>query len=536
MEVTATKAQAEKMMALFEGRMDAHGTHGEPQRKGLKWEIKTTARTLREPVTVEIWMKHLEGKRPLGVVSINENAMCHWGSIDFDEYDDIDVVALIRAAERWPLVPCRSKSGGLHFFLFTSEPVPAGDMLATLRAVAASMGMAGSEIFPKQSNVLTDRGDIGNWMVMPYFGGTFDGKLKNQFGLKKTGAEMTLNEFISAAQSKRLTAKQFETLAKSTRTGKVAAVTTGKSPKGKKDGTSAPGDFGDGPPCLQHMSSGGFPEGARNNSLFMVGLYLKRAFPSDWRKKLEEDNQRFMKPPLTADEVTQVRKQLEKKEYEYTCKVEPMASHCDAGLCRTRKHGVGETGEYPNISSMSKMNSDPAIWFVTVGEKRIELGTNDLISYQRFQAVVAEQHGIFFSSMKQSDWIKVLSDASGTLEQLDPPPETTKEYKLHQYLEDFLTNRARGSRLDDIWMKRPVLIEEENTYYFRLKDFEAYLRRENVKDYASGWISNYIIKKLDGGRKFFNRKDKGVNTYWVSADKIQTTPDVEPEKLTEEEV
>ena len=134
--MTATKAQAEKMMALFAGRMDAHGTHGEPQRKGLKWEIKTTARTLREPVTVEIWQKHLEGKRPLGVVAIDENATCHWGSIDFDEYDDIDVVALIRAAERWPLVPCRSKSGGLHFFLFTSEPVPAGDMLATLTAIA----------------------------------------------------------------------------------------------------------------------------------------------------------------------------------------------------------------------------------------------------------------------------------------------------------------------------------------------------------------------------------------------------------------
>ena len=65
--------------------------------------------------------------------------------------------------------PCRSKSGGLHVYLFTSEWVPAELMRNKLEHIAASIGFGGSEIFPKQSKILSNRGDIGSWINMPYF-------------------------------------------------------------------------------------------------------------------------------------------------------------------------------------------------------------------------------------------------------------------------------------------------------------------------------------------------------------------------------
>ena len=37
-------------------------------------------------------------------------------------------------------------------------------------------------------------------------------------------------------------------------------------------------------------------------------------------------------------------KQLEKKDYNYTCKATPMCDHCNSGLCKTQPFGVGDEG------------------------------------------------------------------------------------------------------------------------------------------------------------------------------------------------
>jgi hypothetical protein len=60
--------------------------------------------------------------------------MCRWGSIDYDVYD-ADLMKLIKKVHdlKLPLVPCRSKSGGLHLFCFTKDFVPAATMQNVLR-------------------------------------------------------------------------------------------------------------------------------------------------------------------------------------------------------------------------------------------------------------------------------------------------------------------------------------------------------------------------------------------------------------------
>src|SRR5208282_3298699 len=143
--------------------------------------------TLRRPVTLDMWQNHISGKRPLGVIPTRADGTCVWGSGDIDEYD-IDLTALVTevARKKFPLVPCRSKSGGLHLFMFAAESVPASLMQKALRGMMAALGHARCEIFPKQTSILADRGDLGSWMVMPYFGDTFGGKLREQVGFKST--------------------------------------------------------------------------------------------------------------------------------------------------------------------------------------------------------------------------------------------------------------------------------------------------------------------------------------------------------------
>ena len=56
---------AKKTFELFRGHSGGHGTYGHEEKSPgkLKSEIKKTAKTLRQPPTVELWEEHLEGRR-----------------------------------------------------------------------------------------------------------------------------------------------------------------------------------------------------------------------------------------------------------------------------------------------------------------------------------------------------------------------------------------------------------------------------------------------------------------------------------------
>ena len=42
------------------------------------------------------------------------------------------------------------------------------------------------------------------------------------------------------------------------------------------------------PPCLRILESKGYPEGTRNNGLFNVGVFYRKAFPNDWENLLQK--------------------------------------------------------------------------------------------------------------------------------------------------------------------------------------------------------------------------------------------------------
>ena len=408
---------ARRMMALFAGRSNAHGTHGQPTKKvgGLKAEIRCSARTLRAPVTLELWESHLKGEKPLGVIPIREDGTSTWATIDHDVYD-ADLTGMIRRVEelKLPLVPCRSKSGSLHLFAFFAEPTSAAEVVALLREVAATIGTPGSEIFQKQTEVGDD--GTGNWIVMPYFGDTYGGLIAQQAGLKRTGAEMTVEEFLRAAERSRVTPEALRANLKQTARNTLPAVVD-------------TGPFADGPPCLQKLVRDGVGEGGRNATLFMMGIYAKRANPTGWQADLERYNQEHMRPPLPAEEVVSLKKTLGKKEYLYTCKTEPLCSVCESKVCRTRTYGIGGGTNFPVITSWRKIEDDTAPqWFVHVEGSERELQINsagDLRNYRKFTDACAAQLDKFFSSMKQADWDNHLVDMAPGLTSERAPVELT---------------------------------------------------------------------------------------------------------------
>ena len=70
-------------------------------------------------------VKTFTGTENLGIIPINDNSECRWGCIDIDSYAGFDHKKLINKIKNLnlPLIVCRSKSGGAHVFLFTSDYV-----------------------------------------------------------------------------------------------------------------------------------------------------------------------------------------------------------------------------------------------------------------------------------------------------------------------------------------------------------------------------------------------------------------------------
>jgi hypothetical protein len=448
-----------RFKAIFSGLDIAYGTYKiEGSRSDGKQAGKAVV--IRKPPTDDLWSKHLQGVEPsLGIIPIRADNSCIWGCIDIDQYplDHKGLIARIRKLEL-PLVVCRSKSGGAHVFLFTKTPVPAAEMQRYLTACAALLGESGREIFPKQAEILVERGDTGNFLNLPYFGG--DEGLR--YAITDEGTAATLEEFYALYD----------------KYAQDVPLTIPETPK------QAEQPVKDGPPCLQALCSQGFPEGTRNNGLFSIGIYLKKAAPAGWEDKLMEYNMKYFDPPLGVAELQIISKQLQKKEYKYKCKDAPLNSFCNSGLCRTRKHGIGaDAPDAPQISSLSKYNSEPPLWFLDVNGKRLELDTEALFTQQAFQKACVEKLNLFPPSLRKQDWEGMVNGLLREMVELEQIVEASEDTsvtgRFMDLVEEFTTHLQQAMDRDEMLMGRPWTDEQEGYVYFRMKDLEAFLRRNN---------------------------------------------------------
>lgn len=492
-------SEADKMMTLFAGFDRAYGTYASEERnpaKGGKLEIRKSAKTVREPVTLELWNEHLSGKKPLGIIPIDAKNRVKWGAIDIDVYD-VDHAAIVDKIERrrLPLVVGRTKSGGAHLFAFFKEWVSAGEAQHALRGVAASLGYGSSEIFPKQTEVLLDRGDMGTWLNMPYY------KMNDtdRTGVKKNGMSMTIGEFLAAADKAACTLSDLDDEVEEVKDDKNAGNV---------------GEFKDGPPCLQHLTKLGFPEGTRNNGLTALAVFAKKKYESDWEAKVEVWNQSYMEPPLSTEEVTNVVKSMRRKEYRYKCKDQPLCSHCNSQICVTRRFGVGDDGNFPTITGLSVMNTDPPLWFMDVGGVRIELTTAELQNYRRFQSICMERLFVVYPMLKQDTWNNILKDAMLGVTMLEAPPEVGTVGAFFELFRDFLEDKSSPDDKEVILMGRVWRDESQNRLYFRLRDLQDHLARHRFDAYTRSQVTTRI-KDVGGNSEFFNIKNTGVNVWYV---------------------
>lgn len=479
---------ARQFASLYAGYDKAYGTFKITGSRGRDNKQEGIAKVIKSEVTLQLWINHLAGRESLGIVPICADNMCVFGAIDVDIYP-IDIGATLQKISEagFPLIATTTKSGGLHLWLFVDKPVTAELMQRKLKEMAAALGFGGSEIFPKQTQVLISRGDIGSWINMPYF----NHEVTTRHGVYIDGAVQTAEEFIEFANKNKIT----EDVLEQTSSVKKSALEQG-------------------PPCLTYLVEQGFPAGTRNIGLYNLGVYAKKVNPDNFEAQVEQFNIKFMDPPLGSTEVKDLIKSLKRKDYQYQCKVQPLSGHCNSAVCRGKKYGVGNHHGMPIITSLTKYNTTPPIWFADVeGGGRVELTTDDLQNQGRFQKRCIDTLNSMPPIMKNDAWQVMVQVLLENVAVVDAPEDASPQGLLLEYVEKFCTQRAQAKTREEIHLGKPFL--ELGTHYFRMSDLLAYLERNKFREFKSNQIASILKNQLAGEPKFFRTKGKGINCWGI---------------------
>lgn len=483
------KEQVSKFRSLFQGMEEAYGYYNvTPGRPGEK--LLGERDTKRAPVTTALWEMHLKGEQGLGIIPIMKDNHCWWGCIDIDKYDtDHKLVVKKIQQNKLPLVVCRSKSGGAHVFIFFKEPVPAKEVQAKLRAVAASLGYGGCEIFPKQTQVFTDKGDLGSWLNLPYF----DAENTMRYAFDDKAQTLSLDDFFKYVAKKKVTRAELAGLSES-------------APVQELEG---------GPPCLQHLVAQGFPEGTRNNGLTALCVFAKKAYPDNWQRKVEEYNQKFMDPPLTSQEVHDIIRSAERKDYGYKCKDQPISSFCNSGVCRTRQYGIGVAGTMPTFGSLTKIDTAPPTWFLDINEKRLELETEDLQNPKKFQKKCMDVINQMPPCMKADPWQQLIQHLLESVTIVPAPGEASAEGFFYELFQNFTSSdRTKAKSKDELITGKPWYDQETGSIYFRLTDLMAFLNRNKFVELTRQQIAAKL-KKLGAEHDQLKIKGQCVRVFFL---------------------
>lgn len=501
-----------------------------------------------ESIPLEAIRCHLEGTKGVGGVPILDDGTCWWAAIDFDVHGpkgrEFNILELASKIEKYnyPLILCRSKSGGAHGYVFFAEPTPAAVVRPQLQRWAQVLGWADVEIFPKQVNLDAPLGErerpFGNWINLPYFGVD----RTNRYAISG-GKQITLEYFLELAEGARY----------------------------RIDAEAAASDeYSKGPPCLQEMVRNRIDEGNRNNALFQAAIFLKRALPDTWKVKVQEFNGLALANPLSFKEVKQITGSVNRKDYNYKCREEPCKSLCNRELCRTREFGItdGDTraNELPPFDRIEKVIATPIRWVLFIKGHQIELETASLFDFTRVRQAVYEKLNILLPRMKNDEWDVHLREVA---ERAKTRHETTIDDIIFTKMVDFL-RRARQDKMvpedqrrEDLLRKRPALISITNTkftargqvdergeadaegriwyYAFRAQDFIDHMRRHKaliVQEHQVHTILHRMLKAGDDANDFlrdrFRIGERTLRNVWCIPESMVSTETV-PEKKIEVE-
>ena len=129
----------------------------------------------KKEITDQDYEDHLTGKKSIGINPCDDEGTSIFGAIDIDpkSYTNFNLKKYLEiiTEKNLPVIPVKSKSGGLHLYVFTKEKIKASEIREFLEKLLFIFGLpSNTEIYPKQTSLDSSDGKrpSGNFINLPY--------------------------------------------------------------------------------------------------------------------------------------------------------------------------------------------------------------------------------------------------------------------------------------------------------------------------------------------------------------------------------
>lgn len=531
-------SEAARFAQLFRGFTQRFGRYDLAGRKSEKGKEEGRAQTVDQEITDKDYADHVAGKVGIGIIPLKTDNTVNFAAIDIDVYKQEDQAKrnlqhsdIALALFETPLIVTRSKSGGIHVWLFSTEGVSARLATDYLQSQAALLGVAGTEVFPKQTERQSDE-DVGNWINLPYFGDTRKAVIPKKVGTVYEFVDATLDQFLMIAERAAASVTD-EWLLENT-----------KLPPSQRNGGEVKADqlWFDGPPCLQSLIVGHpervaqierkfkqglitedqykkqldftkpqLMEGARDNTFLNVGHYLRRrmlvqdtdgSLDRDQIKQLERDladaHSRWSATTRNkgiAEAIPRLANQAGKGKWGYACRSEPLKSFCNRRLCLQRKFGIGTTqNDETAITGFTIVESEDRQYYMNVYDVRIHIPDAETLNSQAlFAKQVLNQTDRMWRPMQEPKYREMIDALLLKADRIQPPPDSDRVSMLLNALDEFVHSRKidKGKNDSGIHSGRVLLTEDGFEALFKFDHFMTYLRSRGYS-----WSPQIVGKML----------------------------------------
>lgn len=468
---------SQRFALLFKGKTNTYVRNELPKEKpeaGQK--IKTKITNNEGTVDKDLLLHHLNGDFGVGICPVNAEGKCFFGVLDIDYYKGkIKRVLQFIKDYQLPLLPFRSKSGGLHVYLMLAKPVSAKSMREVLNQIIYYFsldmlyGKAKVEVFPKQEKAE----GFGSSVTLPYF----NADNPYTYLLDLDGNPVPFREAMDYIQHHLTSLEEV-----------------------KKAIENLP--YNDAPPCIQRIlisEEVGGEDTGRNNFIFSFAVYAKKKWGNGFEDYVKEVNEHF-EVPLEDAVVEQTCTSVREHEYIYKCKDIPCNSYCDKPACRKREFGLGkDKGHFTGIDYGQLYRYKTAepyyVWKLRLlgQEVWVDVVFKDegyLLDQKNFAKMCVRYLNQAPMQVSNNDWYAVLNSILPNIEDVEVKQEsdTSSLSMLRTTFIRYLSNKQ--ARRDMPYQIRMGLCVRQSSngitkYYFTHIGFAEYMKNQKVTfDYS----------------------------------------------------
>jgi hypothetical protein len=446
-----------------------------------------------KPITNIDYIQHLKGKKSIGVQPCDDEGMAKFGAIDIDpDYKNFDLRKYLKTIvdKKLPVIPVKSKSGGLHLYIFLKEKTKATAIRNFLDKLLFVLELeSNTEIFPKQTELgKTENGTPinGNFINLPYYN-----KKERVAVNPHDGTEFTLEQFLQVVDANIKTASELEEFANSL----VRDELTGGAE-----------EFIDGPPCLQALTKNKLTDG-RDRFLYNYMVFAKKKYPDNWDEKvLEAARNYFLYSSNWNDEKVKLKiKQWKKDTKGHTCSEDPIVNYCMKSVCIKRKFGIASDKKksWPMLSNLAQIDYKPnPEYYFTVekpGGETVQIHVNHvnkLRDQRELKGVLMEQAHIVPPTIKNSEFFEIQTALFSRVDLIKPAEGTSQEEKLHEYLNEYVFQVLANSHTS--FKNGATLMDDEYVYFVWSKFFNFLKNKEwKMKEDRTGVLMKTLYKIQD---------------------------------------